>query len=186
MLLFFLAALETEEERRKMTELHEENKRLLKYIAFEITKNNEMAEDAVQNTFWAAIRHKEKILDLSCRDFRNWSVITVRRKCYDLMRKEAPISDTPLDEMENILPSDDEPIDIQVIRRAEYARMRKYISELDDPVGQIVEMKYILQMSYKEIGAEFGMTPKHVETTVYRAKRKVRKLMMESEEHTHE
>lgn len=38
-------------------------------------------------------------------------------------------------------------------------------------------MKYILNMSYKEIGEELGMTPKHVDTRIMRAKEKVRKLI---------
>lgn len=38
-------------------------------------------------------------------------------------------------------------------------------------------MKYILSMSYKEIGEELGMTPKHVDTRIMRAKEKVRRLM---------
>ncbi|OPZ92186.1 MAG: RNA polymerase factor sigma-70 [Firmicutes bacterium ADurb.Bin419] len=38
-------------------------------------------------------------------------------------------------------------------------------------------MKYILNMSYKEIGEELSMTSKHVDTRIMRAKEKVRKLM---------
>ena len=102
------------------------------------------------------------------------------------MKKETHFSGTPIDEMEGFLPSDDEPPDMQVIRRAEYEQITKYIAKLDDRARQMLEMKYILQMSYKEIGDEFAMTPKHVETTVYRAKRKVRKLMMDSEVQAHE
>ena len=38
-------------------------------------------------------------------------------------------------------------------------------------------MKYIQSMSYKEIGEELEITPKHVDTRIMRAKEKVRKLM---------
>jgi RNA polymerase sigma-70 factor (ECF subfamily) len=38
-------------------------------------------------------------------------------------------------------------------------------------------MKYIQGLSYKEIGEELEMTPKHVDTRIMRAKQKVRKLM---------
>ena len=38
-------------------------------------------------------------------------------------------------------------------------------------------MKYVLGISYKEIGEKLSMTPKHVNTRIYRAKEKVRKLV---------
>jgi len=37
-------------------------------------------------------------------------------------------------------------------------------------------MKYVLGMSYKEIGDKLNMTTKHVDTRILRAKEKVRKL----------
>jgi RNA polymerase sigma-70 factor (ECF subfamily) len=38
-------------------------------------------------------------------------------------------------------------------------------------------MKYYYSMTYKEIGEKLGMTPKHVDTKIMRAKEKVRKLI---------
>ncbi|WP_418884580.1 sigma factor-like helix-turn-helix DNA-binding protein [Anaerocolumna aminovalerica] len=38
-------------------------------------------------------------------------------------------------------------------------------------------MKYVLGISYKEIGEKLNMTPKHVDTRNLRAKEKVRKLV---------
>lgn len=51
------------------------------------------------------------------------------------------------------------------------------MNSIDEISKQVLLMKYILSMSYKEIGEELGMTPKHVDTRIVRAKKKVRKLM---------
>jgi RNA polymerase sigma-70 factor (ECF subfamily) len=43
-------------------------------------------------------------------------------------------------------------------------------------------MKYFLGMTYKEIGEELGISPKHVDTRIMRAKEKVRRLIAEGGE----
>ena len=53
------------------------------------------------------------------------------------------------------------------------------MNTIDEISKQVLVMKYLLNMSYKEIGEELGMTPKHVDTRIMRAKAKVRKLMEE-------
>ncbi len=49
--------------------------------------------------------------------------------------------------------------------------------KLDDISKQILEMKYIIGMSYKQIGEALNITPKHVDTKIMRAKVKMRKLL---------
>ncbi|NLN66397.1 MAG: hypothetical protein GX144_13535, partial [Clostridiaceae bacterium] len=41
---------------------------------------------------------------------------------------------------------------------------------------QVLIMKYVFGMSYKEIGKKLNMTSKHVDTRILRAKGKIRKL----------
>ncbi len=57
------------------------------------------------------------------------------------------------------------------------------MNSIDEISKQVLIMKYIQSMSYKEIGEELGMTPKHVDTRIMRAKEKVRKLMEKDAKH---
>lgn len=141
-----------------------------------------MAEDTVHNAFLSTIKHKDKLLSLSDRDFRIRAIIIVKNKCIDLLRKEKAIADMPLDEIAYSLDSGDQAIDDQIIIHEEYDAIRMYINLLDEVSRQVLEMKYILDMSYKEIGAEMSLTPKHVETRIMRAKAKVRKLIEQEAE----
>jgi RNA polymerase sigma factor (sigma-70 family) len=50
------------------------------------------------------------------------------------------------------------------------------MSQIDAASREIILMKYVQRLSYKEIGEILGITPKHVETKLSRAKEKVRKL----------
>ena len=176
MLSVYLAALDTEEDRVKLAEVYEKHKPVMLRYALSLTKNKELAEDAVHNAFLAIIKHKEKYLSLSGRDLRILIVIITKSKCIDLLRQRKMLSDVPLDEMEDTLPSDNTPIEERILLHEEYQAIRKHLSALDETSRLVLEMKYLLNMSYKEIGEHLGITPKHVDTKIMRAKEKVRKL----------
>jgi RNA polymerase sigma-70 factor (ECF subfamily) len=169
--------LETEQERKKMTDLYNEHKHALLHYAMKIMTNQDMAEDAVHNSFISIIQKKEKYLNLDYKDFRRSAIIIVRNKCIDILRKPKPFANKSIEELEIFLESDDVPVDEQVIFESEYELIRKYINSIDEISKQVLLMKYILNMSYKEIGEELSMTPKHVGTRITRAKEKVRKLI---------
>ena len=177
LLTVYLSMLDTEQERKKMTDLYEEHKYALLHYAMKIIRNQEMAEDAVHNAFISIIKKKEKYLYLDCRDFRRSAVIIVRNKCIDILRKQKPFTNKSIEELEIYLKSDELPIDEQVFILSEYELIRKYMDSIDEISKQVLLMKYIQSMSYKEIGGELGITPKHVDTRIMRAKEKVRKLM---------
>ena len=169
--------LDTEQERKKMTDLYEEHKYALLHYAMTIIRNQDMAEDAVHNSFISIMQKKEKYLDLSCRDFRRSAVIIVRNKCIDILRKQKPFANISMEELEIFLESDEKSVEEQVLLSSDYELIRKYINSIDEISKQVLLMKYILNMSYKEIGEKLGMTPKHVDTRIMRAKAKVRKLI---------
>ena len=177
LLTIYLSMLDTEQERKKMTDLYEEHKYALLHYAMKIMRNQDMTEDAVHNAFISVIQKKEKYLDLDCRDFRRSAVIIVRNKCIDILRKQKPFSNKPIEDLEIFLESDEVPIDDQIIFSSEYELIRKHMNTIDEISKQVLIMKYLLNMSYKEIGEELGMTPKHVDTRIMRAKAKVRKLI---------
>lgn len=177
MLTIYLSMLDTEQERKKMTDIYEEHKYALLHYAMTIIRNQDLAEDAVHNAFISIIQKKEKYLNLDCMDFRRSAVIIVRNKCIDILRKQKPFANKSIEELEIFLESDEVPVDEQVIFESEYELIRKYMNSIDEISKQVLLMKYISNMSYKEIGEELGMTPKHVDTRIMRAKEKVRKLI---------
>jgi RNA polymerase sigma-70 factor (ECF subfamily) len=119
-----------------------------------------MAEDVLHNAFRSIIQKKEKYLNLNCMDFRRSAVIIVRNKCIDILRKQKPFANKSIEELEIFLESGEVPVDEQVVFESEYELIRKYINSIDEISKQVLLMKYILNMSYKEIGEELGMTPK--------------------------
>jgi len=174
---FYCSMLETEPERKKITELYEQHKHALYMYAFKFTKNRELAEDAVHNVFISIIKNKEKYFHLNRKDFRLLAVIIVKNKCIDLLRKQKPYSEIPIEEMELYLESGDMPVEEQIIISSEYDAIRKYLDSIDEISRQVLIMKYYFGYSYKEIGIELNMTPKHVDTRIMRAKDKIKKFI---------
>lgn len=175
MLLLLLASLETEEERSALTDIYNEHKYALLAAAYKICGNQQMAEDAVHNTFVQLINKSKEDMQLSCIDFRRRYVIIVKNKAIDLMRREKIYSDEAMEDYD--IESGEIPVDVQVVKEEEYANLRKHLEKLDDISRLVLEMKYVLNMSQKEIGIELGMSPEHVNTRIARAKAKVRNTM---------
>ena len=155
-----LCTLSTTEERAKLANLYKKFERRLLFSALKIVHNQAMAEDAVHNTFVSAIQHKFKVLSMDDVDFLKWSVIVIKGKCIDLMRKEKHYAAIPIDDYDEILPSSATPVDELVAQQDLYGRLKVNIASLDDVSKQILEMKYILQMSMKETAMHLG-SPQH-------------------------
>jgi len=64
MLAYFLAALESEEDRRRFTELYQRYHARMERTAISILKNQGDAEDAVQNAFMQIIRHFDRLSEI--------------------------------------------------------------------------------------------------------------------------
>ena len=66
MLAVLLAALESDEDKQKFTEIYELYHVQMEQTAIRILKDQHDAEDAVQNAFMQIIRHFEKIYEIPC------------------------------------------------------------------------------------------------------------------------
>ena len=55
----YLSMLDTEQERKKMTDIYEEHKYALLNYAMTIIRNQDMAEEAVHNAFISIIQKKK-------------------------------------------------------------------------------------------------------------------------------
>jgi RNA polymerase sigma-70 factor (ECF subfamily) len=184
--MLFAALVLDKDERSKLEELYELYRQDCYRAAMRITRDSEIAEDAVHDAFMATVRHKEKYFGLDGIDFRRCIVIITKNKAIDILRKNKHIADIPPEDADGFLVSEEHPVDAEVIRKDDLRVMAEALRDIDEISRTVLHMKYILNMSYKEIGAELGMTPKHVETRIARAKAKARKRIAEKGGDPHE
>jgi len=180
MLLFYLATLETDEERDKFTYLYEEHKDLLMRLAKKhLLDYPELAEDAVHDAFIKAIKYKDEILIKTSDDFERWSITVVTRKCIDIQRRRKVIDQsTPIENEDDIeLASDDEPFDIAAIKQENHVQYMELLEKLGPTSSQLLEMKYYAEMTYAEISDETGMTHAQIAGRLQRARTKMKILI---------
>jgi RNA polymerase sigma-70 factor (ECF subfamily) len=178
MLALYTSALETDEERDRFAYLYEKNHRLLMKVAYKILRSHESAEEAVHDAFVAVLERKEKFLSLDAINFRNLCVRIVRNRCIDILRRNKPLKDAISSDAEDApeLPTGETPFDLLIVTGEEYARLMDCIAELEPLNRQILEMKYVHEMSFKEICSELGMTFPQVNGRLARTRVKVKAL----------
>ena len=176
-MLLFLAMLDTAEEQSKFTLLYEKYRYLMWYVAKDILKDKDLAEDAVQEAFFALIRHMEKIGDVDSSATRNFLATIVKSKAVDILRKhwEEPVEEIPEEnggEKSDVL--DD------CICRESYETLLRAVSQLDEIYRVVFEFRYLHELSEKETADILGVTPKTVNIRIFRARKKLQKILAET------
>jgi RNA polymerase sigma-70 factor (ECF subfamily) len=169
--------IEDEQERLKIADIYEKYRHKCLHIALNIVKNQQMAEDAVEDSFIEVIKQKNKILAMSCSDLLPYLVTIVKSRAINIIKKESKNSDTPLEELEKSIKSSEIPIDEQVINKQNFENLVIQIASLDENYKVVIEMKYIHDMSNGEIAKALNITQKNVEMRLYRAKLKLHKII---------
>ena len=96
MLSYLLAALESEEDKRRFIELYEENHVRAEQTALRILRDPHDAEDAVQNAFLQVIHHFDEISEIPCKKLGFWIISIVKNEALMILRrkqKELPQED---------------------------------------------------------------------------------------------
>ena len=107
MILFYLSLIDTEEEKSKFEKLYYDYRALMKYIAFDIMKDEHLAEDAVHNAFIKLTNYLDKIDDTDCHKTKGFIVIVIRSVAKDMYRKRKRELDFSVDENITYRVSDD-------------------------------------------------------------------------------
>lgn len=87
MLVFLLAALESDEDKKLFTEIYEQYRPQMERTAMHFLKSYADVEDAVQNAFMQMIRHFEKIYEIPCEELSFWIISIVKNEALMIIRK---------------------------------------------------------------------------------------------------
>ena len=94
MLVFLLAALENDEDKKLFTEIYEQYRPQMERTAMHFLKSHADVEDAVQNAFMQMIRHFEKIYEIPCEELSFWIISIVKNEALSLIHHHAKESMT--------------------------------------------------------------------------------------------
>ena len=167
MLSFFLAALESEEDRQVFTAVYNQFHVQMENAAIKILKNQSDAEDAVQNAFMQVIRHFEKIHQIPCDELLFWLISIVKNEAYMILRKQKRT--VPLEDWDDL---SSQSTDVK-----DYIGLVELFAKLPDTYRQVLEMKSLLGYSNKEIAAHLGITESAVGTRISRGRKLLREIL---------
>ena len=179
MILIYLSMLETSGERDRFAELYNSHKKRLTYAAGRYLADNQLAEDAVHETFVAAIENRSKVFAMDSTEFLKWSYTVVKHKCHDITRRAENKPELLLENIDEI-PEYGNSVEEKMITQDIFERIITHLGSLDEINRRILEMKYFLEMSMQEIADELGFTVTQVNSRLARARAKV-KMLIESE-----
>lgn len=178
-MFLFLSLLDSPEEQEKFTEIYEQYRHFMWYIANQKLQDAHMAEDAVQEAFFALTRHLDKVEDVHSPQTKKFLATIVRSKAVDILRRTDPV-----EELEDYLSEDVRQGDIleQYLKKENYNYLISCILDLDDSYRVIFEYKYMYEMSDAEIGDILGLTAKNVNVRYFRARKKLQEMIRKEAE----
>ena len=87
-MLLFLSMLETPEEQSRFTALYETYRYLLWYVAKDILKDRDLAEDAVQEAYLTLARHMDRVEEVNSPRTKRFLVTIVKSRAIDILRRQ--------------------------------------------------------------------------------------------------
>lgn len=166
MLSFFLAMLETEEDRRKFAALYEQCNDRIEQKAKQLLKNQQDMEDAVQNTYIQIIRHFEKVYKISCDELIFWCISIVKNEAYMILRKK----------QKTISFEDWDAVTEGTDMISGYEDIVNLFREIPETYRAALEMKLLLDYSGQEIAQHLGISESAANTRISRGRILLRKL----------
>ena len=151
--------------------IEELTEKMIRY-ARSITKNEQIAEEAVEDAFVECFLHLSSLAERS--SFDGWLAVTVKRKCYRYLShgKTEDLSDYV-----EILSDKDTPDDF-LIRSEEESVVRAAIEKLPQALREATKLFYLDGCSVRETASALGVPESTVRRRLYDARTKLQKELI--------
>lgn len=154
-----------------MEELYEKYSKLIYKYLYSLSKNQSLAEELVQETFYSAIKNSNKPLeDLNVK---SWLYKIAKNKWIDYVRKQKTKYIVPFDEQVDMFLTENS-IENNLIEKDDLIRFYKSIHKLDENTREVIYLRIKGELSFKEIGNVLGKTEEWARVTFYRGKFKLK------------
>ena len=142
-----------------------------------LTRNDQDAEDVVQEAYLRAFRF---FAGFRGGNRRSWLLRIVRNTCYTWLKVNRPF-EHPSQFDENVYPPDSRTSSTEeiLLQNDSRIRLRKAIEKLPSNFREVLVLRELEGMSYKEISAVTGIPPGTVMSRLSRARGGLRHLLSE-------
>ena len=146
--------------------------------AYRMLGNAEDAEEATQDIFLKIYKSLEEFRGESA--LSTWIYRIARNESINAVRKKV-ISGQPIEDTVIEAPRATRP-DEQMGRKSERARLERCLAELDENYRTVLELRYLGERSYAEIGDTLDLPIGTVKSYIHRAKIELKRVMTRSKE----
>ena len=154
-----------------MEEIYQEYAKLVYRYLLSLTREESLAEELTQETFFQAIRSIGRY-DESCK-ISTWLCAVAKNVWHAYLRKH-PATDN-LDDQVIAAPSAEE----AALDAAQKTQLLKYVHELPELQREVIYLRIYAELSFCEIGEVIGKTENYARVTFYRGKEKLKKMLTE-------
>ena len=140
-----------------------------------LVKNQSIAEEITQNTFYKAMTAKKEFEGRSSE--LSWLCGIAKHLAMDEYRKNARFSE--LDESMVSSPSVD--IEAETEDKDTALRIHLVLHELQEPYKEVFQLRVFGELSFSQIGLIFGKTENWARVTYHRARIKIQERMEKNE-----
>ena len=179
-MLLFLSMLETAEEQSKFTLLYEKYRYLMWYVANDILKDKDLAEDAVQEAFLALTKHLDQVDGVNGPRTRRFLVTIAKSRAIDLLRREKRAEFTEYEDALGDVADRNDTLDTY-LQTESYEQLVEAIRSLDENYRVVLECRYLHELSEKEAAALLGLAEKTVNIRTYRARKKLQEVLAQDQ-----
>jgi len=141
--------------------IHRHKSRVYSYILL-IVKNQELAEDVFQETFIKVIRSLKRGKYVENGKFVSWVLRIAHNLIIDHFRKEKLQGTVSNDSMEvdifNSQKFSEDTIEDQIVSSQILNEVKELIKELPDDQQQVIYMRHYMELSFKEIAEQTGVS----------------------------
>jgi RNA polymerase sigma-70 factor (ECF subfamily) len=178
MLPLIITQIEDESDRAFMSELYERYYKLMR-DAVAVYRFGLDADDVINDACLKLMRKIPLLRGLSCCALRSYIVSTIRSVSIDYIRKRDGESahsylgteDDAIYDIDKTADANELTPDQIAVDKESVTALMKAVERLSSPYKDILEFKYLLEMTNQEIGKLYGITPDSVRMYLTRARR---------------
>lgn len=174
-----ILAINDSNDRAYMEQLYIEHHRTMYWQAYKVTRSPQDLDDIVNDACIALIRKISLLRTLDCNILRAYIISTVKNIALNHLRKQKHARVDVGDVVIATLPSPEPDPDDGLLEEATISELMASIEKLPELDQDVLRMKYIDDLSDKEIGAILGMKYETVRSRLTRARQRAYKILKE-------
>ena len=180
MLAAALGYIDSDEDKKRFTELYNTYKNLMYKVAFDILRNPHDAEEAVQESFFSIARNFSKISEINCPQTKGFVVIVVRNFSYNILKKikRRHEADIDIDELE--IPIDKQLPDETALDKYGVEALENALRQLPQNYYDIIYLTSYMDYSINDAAKFLGISYENAKKRLMRARAKLAVILKEN------